>query len=416
MDESLRIAIVGGGASGFFTAINAGELAQSLSQNVQIDLFESSNQFLKKVKISGGGRCNVTHHLFEVRDFVKNYPRGEKPLISPMNQFQAEDTVRWFQERGVELVPEADGRMFPTTHSSQTIIDCFLEQARQFNVQLHLKSSVKNVEHKDGIFQLHFQNQEIKKYDRVVLATGSSPLSYTLSENLGHSITERAPSLFSFKIKNPLLDGLSGTSFNQAKIELQFASGKKYKGEGPILITHWGLSGPAILKLSAWAAREFKKAQYQAQLRVNWLGLKKEAQITDLLNQLKNQFPKNQLKNRFPENLSKHFWQKLIETCGLSLEKQWAQLNKKELSQLTKSLWQYEFQIDGQNRFKDEFVECGGVSLKEIDMKTMQSKQVPGLFFTGELMDVDGITGGFNFQNAWTSGWIVAQNLLNSGY
>ena len=412
--ESQKIAIVGGGAAGFFCAINAADLAVKNNLNIEVHIFESSNQYLKKVRISGGGRCNVTHNLFEVRPFTENYPRGSRELLSPFQKFQAKDTIEWFKKEGVEIVAESDGRMFPETNTSETIIDCYLQKAEKLNVKLHPKSPIKKIEKKDQQIELFFKEGDSFIADSVLIATGSAEAGYRLAESLGHTITERAPSLFSFKIKDSLLNDLSGLSFNSSALKIKIKDQKTFKQTGPMLITHWGLSGPAILKLSAWAAREMKRADYSAQLFVNWLNLEKLTEVEELLKTIKEQNTKNHIKNAYPTELSKRFWQNLLMKLAIDPEKQWANINKKEFSKLANALFNYEFEVLGQNRFKDEFVECGGVSLKEINFKTMESKICPNLYFAGEILDVDGITGGFNFQNAWSTAWIAAHSMINS--
>ncbi len=411
--ETYQIAIVGGGAAGFFCAITAARLARENNISCQVTILESSNQFLKKVKISGGGRCNVTHNLFDVREFSQNYPRGQRELLSPLQKFQAQDTVNWFRNAGIDLVAEADGRMFPDTHNSQTIIDCYLDQANLFSVDLKLRTPVKAIQaSKDHRILLDIKDQEPLHADVALIATGSSPSGYKLAESVGHTITERAPSLFSFKIDDPLLEDLSGLSFPFASLKLILPNKKSFQQTGSILITHWGLSGPAILKLSAWAAREMKQVEHKAKLIVHWLGDQSASQLTEKLENLKIKNSKNILKNVYPNELSKRFWLKVLSKSHIDPDKQWANLSKKEMSLLVQILSQSEYQILGQNRYKDEFVECGGVNLKEVDFKTMESKICPNLYFAGELLDIDGITGGFNFQNAWTTGWIAAHSML----
>lgn len=406
-----KVAIIGGGAAGFFSAINLAKLAQEQSINLEVRIFESSSQYLKKVKISGGGRCNVTHNCFDVRTFCQNYPRGSRELLSPMQRFQAKDTVQWFKEAGVNLVAEDDGRMFPDTNSSETIINCYLDLAKKYGVQLMPLHSVVSITKSTQGWELSFKEKESFIADSVVIATGSSPGGYKLAESLGHSISERAPSLFSFKIKHPLISDLPGLSFPNTSLKLVLPNKKSFKQTGPTLITHWGLSGPAILKLSAWAAREMKQANYQATLIVNWLNNETTSSIDEKIKSLKNEHSKSFVKNVYPEELPKRFWLNLLNQHSISHEKQWANLSKKEVSSICQSLVQSQLEILGQNRFKEEFVECGGVSLKEIDFKSMESKVAKGVYFLGELLDVDGITGGFNFQNAWTTGWVAAHHI-----
>ena len=414
MSEHKAIAIIGGGAAGFFSAINAAQLAQQKGIAIDIRILESSDHYLKKVKISGGGRCNVTYHCFDVKMFCQNYPRGSRELLSPMQRFQAKDTVEWFKQAGVQLVAEADGRMFPDTNTSQTIIDCYLDLVKQFQIQLMPNSTVKAIEPLPSRqLKLHIRDQESFTADAVLVATGSAPAGYRLAESLGHTIAELAPSLFSFKIKDPLISGLQGLSFLDATLKLTLAGKKTFKQTGPVLITHWGLSGPAILKLSAWAAREMKHANYNGILTVNWMGTETLGDVQEKMKRMKEDNLKSYLKNIYPSNLPKRFWLNLLDKYSIDRDKQWAKISKKELTGICHALVASSLSILGQNRFKDEFVECGGVTLSEVNFKTMESKVCPGLHFAGEILDVDGITGGFNFQNAWTTGWVAAQHMVS---
>jgi predicted Rossmann fold flavoprotein len=406
-----KVVVVGGGAAGFFTAINAAENFKAKGIEAEVKILELSGATLKKVKISGGGRCNVTHHLFEPRAFCERYPRGAKELLSAFQRFQAKDTVEWFKQRGVNLVAEADGRMFPDTNTSETIIQCFLDAANQAGVQLQLNHKVEAIRREENSLVAEVKNGDSIRADAVMIATGSSAPGYQLAKSLGHTITELAPSLFSFKIEDPLLNELSGMSFENAEVKLLIEGQKPFTESGPLLITHWGLSGPAVLKISAWAAREMLHADYKAKLKINWMGMKRQEDVLDLLKRTKSDAGKSQIHNIYPEQLAKRFWLKALAKGGISEDKRWADVSNKELQSLAEMLFATEFKVLGKNRFKDEFVECGGVSLKEIDFKTMQSKICPGLYFAGEVLDVDGITGGFNFQNAWTGAWIAAQHM-----
>lgn len=406
------LAIIGAGASGVFAAIRCAEVAREKSIDIDICIFEATSRSLKKVKISGGGRCNVTHNIFEVRDFCTNYPRGQKELISPFQVFQASDTVKWFKKRGVKLKHEVDGRMFPTTDSSETIINCFMQEINRLGIKILTKRSVKSIKKIDsGRFSLNINNQEEFIADAVLVATGSMPGGYYLAESLGHSITEIAPSLFTFKIQDIILEELAGTSFKNANLVLKVHGSKSFSQKGPLLITHWGLSGPALLKLSAWAAREMMHSNYKAKIIVNWLGFSKEDECRSFVHKIKDNNSKSLVNKTSPVELTKRFWSKLLEKSSIQLDKRWADLSKKEINALVSNLYACELEVLGKSRFKEEFVECGGVSLKEINFKTMESKICPGLYFSGEIMDVDGITGGFNFQNAWTSGWIAGTNM-----
>ena len=408
------IAIIGGGASGIFASIRCAEAAKERKIDADIRVFEASTKFLKKVRISGGGRCNVTHHIFEVNDFCLSYPRGRKELLSPFQKFQAADTVEWFEERGVGLKHEVDGRMFPITDNSETIIDCFMQEANKHEIKLLNKMNVKSLKKLgDGRISLFINDDESFIADSVLIATGSMPGGYRLAKNLGHSITEIAPSLFTFKIQDEILEGLSGTSFSQAALTLKIDGAKPFEQKGPLLITHWGLSGPALLKLSAWAAREMMHTNYKAKITVNWLGIERRDDTEKLLNTIKNNNTKTSVGNAYPSELTKRFWLQLLIKCDISKEKNWSEISKKEFHLIMKNLFSCELDVLGKSRFKEEFVECGGINLKEINFKTMESKVCSGLYFSGEVMDIDGITGGFNFQSAWTSGWIAGNNMAH---
>jgi predicted Rossmann fold flavoprotein len=322
--------------------------------------------------------------------------------------------VAWFLERGVKIVAEEDGRMFPDTNKSQTIIDCFLKSTQDLGVKVLTQHSVQAVERADepgARFRILINGKEPLRAQSVMIATGSSPLGYKLAQSLGHTITSLAPSLFSFKIEDQLLRDLPGLSFPQAEVTLQ-VGGDKFKERGPLLITHWGLSGPGVLKISAWAAREMMAADYKAVLIVNWLGEKSLETVTAYLRALKDSNIKNQIGNVAPTDFAKRFWLQFLRVTHVDAEKRWADLSNKDLNILAQALFATRFEVLGKNRYKDEFVECGGVDLKEINFKTMESKLCPGLYFAGEVLDIDGITGGFNFQNAWTGGWIAGQNMV----
>ena len=412
MLKQQSIAIIGGGASGIFASLRCAEIAKERKINVDIRVFEASTKFLKKVRISGGGRCNVTHHIFEVNDFCLNYPRGRKELLSPFQNFQAADTVEWFEKRGVELKYESDGRMFPVTDSSETIIDCFMQEVNKHQIKLLNKMNIRSLKKlEDGKISLFINDGESFIADSVLIATGSMPGGYRLARNLGHSITEIAPSLFTFKIQDVILENLQGTSFSQTTLTLKIDGAKPFEQKGPLLITHWGLSGPALLKLSAWAAREMMHTNYKAKIIVNWLGLKHQDDAEKLLRTIKSNNSKALISKAYPHNLTKRFWLQLLIKCGITKEKNWSEINKKELNLILQNLFYCELNVLGKSRFKEEFVECGGINLKEINFKTMESKLCPGLYFSGEVMDIDGITGGFNFQSAWTSGWIAGNNM-----
>jgi hypothetical protein len=413
----MKFAIIGYGAAGTFAAL---QLRQALkeqgrtSEQDQIYILEKNRQGLRKVKISGGGRCNVTHYQPDIRSFTKNYPRGEKELIGPFHGFDSQMTIEWFQARGVKLKVEEDGRMFPTTNSSQTIIDCFEKELQKNNIELRFQQKISSITYRPaGNFELKLATDESFNVDAVMLATGSDPSGHALANSLGHKITELAPSLFTFKIKDPLLGDLAGTSFKQVEIKIHGLK-KKWQQTGPLLITHWGLSGPCVLKLSAWAARELKKVNYQFSLTVNFLGLELEA-IKDNVNLYQDRHGQKLVQNVPLTGLTKNFWRNFLQQISKKYpkikDKSWQELSKKEKEAISSHLYAYPLENRGQSRFKEEFVECGGVSTKEVDFKTMESKIVPGLYFGGELLDIDGITGGFNFQNAWTTGFIAGENM-----
>ncbi|MCB0272841.1 MAG: NAD(P)/FAD-dependent oxidoreductase [Bdellovibrionales bacterium] len=410
MSETKAIAIVGGGAAGFFAAIRYAQLMQQSNHQFQVHLFEGSGRFLQKVRISGGGRCNVTHHDYNIRSFCSRYPRGQKEVLSPMHQFQAQDLVQWFEKRGVALKVEEDGRMFPVTDSSETIIACLEKEALALGCKLHKNFFIESIVKKTFGFALNSRSGETFEADKVLLATGSQPVGYNIAKALGHAVTPLAPSLFSFVIASPLLQELQGVSFPKASLLLEVGEKKKFREENPILITHWGLSGPGILKLSAWAAREMKQSQYRATLTVNWVG-QAFGHVVDELSQFRQNHPTAKLSNRALLGLTKRFWERVLMVAQISQDQLFADLSNLQIQKIATCLTGCVFDVKGKNRFKDEFVECGGVDLKEIDMKTMQSKIVPGLFFAGEIMDVDGITGGFNLQHAWTSGYVAGSNM-----
>ena len=410
--EQRNIAIIGGGASGIFAAIRCAEVAKEKNININIKVFEASKRFLKKVKISGGGRCNVTHHIFDPKNLILNYPRGKKELLSPFIKFQASDTVKWFEDRGVKIKHEKDGRMFPVTDNSETIIDCFMKETKKYKVQLVTQSNIKSIKKlENGKLSLLINKDKNFIADSVLIATGSMPSGYKLAKTLGHTITEIAPSLFTFKIEDLILENLAGTSFANSSLTLKINNAKEFYQKGPLLITHWGLSGPALLKLSAWAAREMMHSNYKAKIIINWLGLESINDVKNILNNIKNNNTKVKIGNVYPLKITKKFWLQLLMKSGVEKEKNWSEINKKEFNIIVTNLFNCELEVLGKSRFKEEFVECGGINLKEINFKNMESKVCPGIYFSGEIMDIDGITGGFNFQNAWTSGWIAGSNM-----
>lgn len=405
----MNVIVIGGGAAGFFGAIACG-LA---NPEHKVTLIEAGSKPLAKVRISGGGRCNVTHHCFEPARLVENYPRGGKALRGAFSRFQPRDTVKWYESRGVKLKTEADGRMFPVTDSSETIINCLMQAVNKAKVDLLTGVGVKTVkQYQDArgasYFQVELKNERIMKCDRLLIATGSNPLGYRWAKNLGHKIEPTVPSLFTFNVRDERLQGLAGVSVNNAQVKL--GTGKnKLEQTGPLLITHWGISGPAVLKLSAWGARTLFDLKYHAPLQINWLSEFNQEDLKLLFSDLKQTQPQKKIVNYCPVELPKRLWQSLIKYAEVSPDKVWSAISKKELNKLVAEIVQGQYEITGKGVFKEEFVTCGGVSLKEVNFKTMESKKCPGLYFAGEILDIDGVTGGFNFQSAWTTSWLAGQ-------
>lgn len=400
--------VVGGGAAGYFGAINAAEAKPGL----KVLILEATPRVLTKVKVSGGGRCNVTHRPYEPKRLVSNYPRGQKELLGPFHHFGPEGTIRWFAAHGVTLKTEADGRLFPTSDDSQTIIDA-LEGARQrAGVELITKALVSGIEKEEGLFKLSLKDARSFHARTLLMATGSMPHGWALLEKLGHSLVPAVPSLFTFEIEDPLLSDLSGQSFPGIRAELHIEGEKQsWTQEGPALITHWGLSGPAILRLSAFAARELAASSYKARLIVRWSKEIDLAAAEEILRQAKEKFAKKKLSSENPWPASRRFWERLLELEGIDAQKTWAQLSKKEGLGLAQRYARSELKVHGKGVFKEEFVTAGGVSRGDVDFRSMESRLCPGLYFAGEVLDVDGVTGGFNFQNAWTGGWLAAQHV-----
>ena len=407
IQQQPKIIIIGGGAAGFFAAITAA-IAHS---RASIILLEAGREFLRKVRISGGGRCNVTHHCFEPSQLVQYYPRGGKALRGAFSRFQPKDTVAWFKSRDVTLKTEADGRMFPITDDSATIANCLLETAKEYGVNLRPNSPVKSLQKIDNQFWVELKNGEILKGDRVLIATGSNPTGYRWAKELGHQVQEPVPSLFTFNIKDPRLTDLAGIAVENVRVSLVSSDQKKLEQTGPLLITHWGVSGPAILKLSAWGARLLHDQNYQMPLIINWLPNYNRETLQAILLETKQSQPRKQILNFSPVEIPKRLWQSLVTFIGLDSKIVWADLSKKVLNNLLIELLQGEYLIQGKGVFKEEFVTCGGVNLSEINFKTMESKKCPGLFFAGEVLDIDGVTGGFNFQSAWTTGWLAGNSI-----
>lgn len=398
----VKIAVIGGGAAGFFAAIHSA----SANKEAEVVLLEKTSKLLSKVKISGGGRCNVTHACFEIKPLSQAYPRGEKELKSVFTRFTTTDTISWFESRGVKLKTEEDGRMFPKSDDSQTIIDCLLKEAKKHKVKIETESDVKSIKPVfAGGFELNV-NGETRQYDRVIVATGGSPKASGLEwvKQLGHGIEEPVPSLFTFNIEDNQLHELSGISVSPVKVKILES---KYEFNGPVLITHWGLSGPAVLKLSAFAARFLAEKEYDFQVQVNWLNEKKEDVARLELMNLKAANPNKFVSNLFPYALPKRLLKYLFEKAAIDENKNWAEVSKEQVNRLINCLLYDTYTVKGKTMYKEEFVTCGGISLADINFKTMESKRIKGLYFAGEILDIDGITGGFNFQAAWSTGFIA---------
>ena len=402
MNQNFDILIVGGGAAGFFTAINIVEKNPSL----KVAILERGSEVLNKVRISGGGRCNVTHACFEPNELVKFYPRGEKELRGPFHQFCSGDTVEWFEKHGVELKIEADGRMFPVSNSSQTIIDCFQEATKKLGIAVLTNQSVQSVFKKDALWKVETQSETYLS-EKLILATGSNPKVWEMLQNFGHTVVSPVPSLFTFNIKDPRIAALPGVS---AQVSVKVRD-TKLESSGPLLITHWGMSGPAILKLSAWGARILHEKNYQFSVAINWLNDIDTDDAEKILKELKLEQAKKAISKKSPFELTNRLWESLVMASGIDSETKWADLSKIQLQNLSNQLTNGVFQVNGKSTFKEEFVTAGGIDLKEINFKTMESKLHENLYFAGEIVNIDAVTGGYNFQNAWTSGFIVANSI-----
>lgn len=405
--QPLKIVVIGGGAAGFFGAIAC---AQSHS-HPQVIILEASHQPLAKVRVSGGGRCNVTHACFEPAALVQHYPRGGKALRGAFTRFQSRDTVNWFAARGVKLKTEADGRMFPITDDSATIVDCLMESAIALGIKIRTGTSVVSVKVLDGAtpkFEIQLKSGEIVTCDRLLLATGSNKIGHQIAATLGHNIESPVPSLFTFNVLDKQLRELAGVSVDIVRLRLS-VDGNKLEQTGPLLITHWGLSGPAVLKLSAWGARMLYDCKYHASLTINWLPQSNPKDIGQTLFAAKTEWAKRAITSSCPVELPRRLWQYLGSRVAINNEDRWSGISHKSLNQLVQELTQGQYLIQGKGVFKEEFVTCGGVSLKEVNFKTMESRLCRGLYFAGEILDIDGITGGFNFQSAWTTAWLAGQ-------
>ena len=409
--EPLRVVVIGGGAAGFFGAI----ACATANPRAQVTLLEASRQPLAKVRISGGGRCNVTHACFDPAGLVQHYPRGAKALRGAFSRFQSQDTVAWFADHGVKLKTEPDGRMFPVTDSSETIVDCLMGAAVAAGVEVRTGSTVVAVSQLDGDlpgrFKVSLKSGDLL-CDRLLLATGSNPLGYQIAQGLGHQIEPPVPSLFTFNILDERLRELAGVSVSSVRLRLSVGK-MKLEQTGPLLITHWGLSGPAVLKLSAWGARTLHDCQYQTTLLVDWVPQLNPEDLRQQLLAVKAEWSKKAILLHRGVDMPHRLWQYLVSRAGIGAEDRWGGLSNKMLTHLIQELTQGQYAIKGKGVFKEEFVTCGGVNLREVNFKTMESHLSSGLYFAGEILDVDGVTGGFNFQSAWTTAWLAGQALGN---
>jgi predicted Rossmann fold flavoprotein len=403
-----QLAVIGGGAAGFFCAVNAA----ASNPTLHVTIVEKSNKFLSKVKVSGGGRCNVTHACFSMAEMIKKYPRGSAFLKKAFHYFFTTDTIEWFKQRGVELKAEADGRMFPVTNSSQTIIDCLIKEANKHHVEILLNREVSVLEKINNKWQMQFKNNTTLIADYVCIASGGYPKlnQFEWLKKTGHVIEAPVPSLFTFNIPNNTVTQLMGVTVENATVKI---TGTKLQSEGALLITHWGISGPAVLKLSAWAAKELAEKNWQFTAMVNWLPQYNENLLKEKIQQLRFTIAAQKISNRNPFNLPARLWEYLLQQSSINPEIRWADLPAKEQNKLIKNICAQEFAVNGKTTFKEEFVTAGGINVNQIDHNTMQSKKATGLFFAGEVLNIDGVTGGFNFQNAWTTGYIAAKAISN---
>ncbi len=395
-----KVIIIGGGASGFFTAANID------TKLYDVTILEQNSDVLQKVKISGGGRCNVSHAYFDPRELVQFYPRGNKELLSVFTKFQPGDTMNWYEEHGVALKIEDDNRIFPESNSSQSIIDCLVNECKKKNVKILTKQTVTEILPQENGYKIHTTDQNYFA-DYVVFSTGSSPKAFKILEKLGHQIIAPVPSLFTFNIKNEILKDLMGTSFQYVNIEIPKLN---LEESGSLLITHWGLSGPAILKLSAWGARELAALKYQFEIIVNFIGTASEDAL-EIFKKFKENEPKKSIGQSKIFDITNRFWQRILFVSGIDTTKQLANTNNKEMQKIIENLCCCRMNVTGKSTFKEEFVTAGGVDLKEMDFKTMKSKKLPNFYISGEVLNIDAVTGGFNFQACWSEGWLIAQDL-----
>ncbi len=406
------LVVAGGGAAGFFCAVTAARLNPQL----KVILVEKTGKLLSKVKVSGGGRCNVTHACFSIPDMVRKYPRGARFVKKTFHQFFTTDTIQWFEERKLHLKTEEDGRMFPQSNSSQSVIDCLLQEANQYQVEIRLHHEIKNIDYptESNSFTLHFSNELRLNADFICLACGGYPKSSMFEWILqsGHSIEEPVPSLFTFNMPGHSINSLMGVSVPDVQVKI---AGESLKERGPLLITHWGISGPAILKLSAWGARLLKEKEYRFEIRVNWLGDRSDQSVRDEMLMTRESSGGKKIRQKNSFGLPQRLWEWLLEQAGIK-DIHWADLPAALQNKLIQLITNQSFPVEGKTTFKEEFVTAGGIRLSEINHHTMESRIRPGLYFAGELLDVDAVTGGFNFQHAWTSGFIAGKSIAEKTF
>lgn len=398
------VLIIGGGAAGFFAAC----LLAEKDSNIKITILEKDKEVLKKVRISGGGRCNVTHACFEPKDLVTFYPRGEKELYAPFLQFQPKDTIQWFSQNGVALKTEVDGRMFPITDSSETIIECFLKICKKHNVDIKLSCRVDAIKKLESKWEVSVANK-IYLSDYLIITAGNSPTIWTILASMGHTIVPSVPSLFTFKVNDKALNELAGISLPMVFVKI---SGMKHVTTGPIIITHWGLSGPAILKMSAWAAVELHELKYEFDIELNWICRTYDDVLADI-KQIKESDAKKQIGNVVMYKIPQRFWTYLLHSSDIQTTQQWANITKKETQVLARNVTKFPLSVKGKSTNKEEFVTAGGVSLKEVNFKSFESKTQENLYFAGEILNIDGLTGGFNFQSAWTGAYMISKDIAS---
>jgi hypothetical protein len=399
-----KLIVIGGGAAGIFCAVNAARMG------LQVIVLEKTGKLLGKVKVSGGGRCNVTHACFDIGEMAGKYPRGGHFVRKTFHRWFTTDTIEWFAERGVELKTEEDGRMFPVSDSSQTVIDCLLREAGRYGVDIRMHAEVREVRQTDGVFAVRLADGLEIAVDYVCIACGGYPKAgmFEWIRALGHTVEEPVPSLFTFNIPEDPITRLMGVSVGEAQVKIR---GSRLVERGPLLVTHWGLSGPAILRLSAWGARELAVLGYQFSIVVNWVPGFSEQELRERLRGMRHEWGSRKLGSGSPFDLPRRLWEHWLDSWGIARDIRWADLAARDQNRLAGLLGSATFTVKGKTTFKEEFVTAGGVRLAEVDPAGCQSRKVPGLFFAGEILDVDGITGGFNFQHAWTSGWIVADTV-----